>query len=94
MMNPVIEIWPLKNRWAEFRPDEWTKIYVDKEWALRFEKDVVDPNLTAKAKLLMEACLLHEMCHRGDWDDGVPQSGECGEDFEIAAYGAVQDQYW
>ena len=93
-MNPIIQIEPLKDAWALYRPESPWSIYVDKDWAKRFEKDVVQPLLTAKAKLLMEACILHEMCHRGDWADGVKQSVEVGEEFEIAAYGAVQDQYW
>lgn len=66
------------------------KIFLDEEWANRFEDDYHLP----KAKLLMEACILHEMCHRGDWDDGVEQPSEPGEAFEIAAYGALQKRYW
>jgi hypothetical protein len=93
-MNPIIQIEPLKDAWAEYRPDFPWNIYVDREWADRFEKDVPKPLLTAKAKLLMEACILHEMCHRGDFADGVEQALEPGIEFEKAAYGAVQDQYW
>jgi hypothetical protein len=93
-MNPIIQIEPLKNAWAAFRPDARWNIYVDKAWALRFEKDVQQPLLTAKAKLFMEASILHEMVHRGDWVDGVKQPLEAGIEFEKAAYGQVQAPYW
>jgi hypothetical protein len=93
-MNPIIQIEPLKDAWAAFRPESRWNIYVDKSWALRFEKDVLQPQLTAKAKLFMEACLLHEMCHRGDNVDGVKQTLEAGLEFEKAAYGQVQVPYW
>jgi hypothetical protein len=75
---------------AKYKTAFTGKIFVDEEWAKRFEKDYQ----LAHAKLLMEACILHEMCHRGDWDDGVEQTNEPGEAFEIAAYGALQKRYW
>jgi hypothetical protein len=79
---------------AKFKSPTPRYIFVDSAWAQRFEKDVLSPVLSAKAKLLMEACILHEMCHRGDWDDREEQALEAGEEFEKAAYGAVQGQYW
>jgi hypothetical protein len=69
-------------------------IFVDTDWANRFEIDVLVPVKSNNARRLMEASLLHEMCHRGDWDDGTPQALEAGEEFEKAAYGAVQGSYW
>ena len=43
---------------------------------------------------LMEATLLHELVHWGDWQDGKDQDGEEGNLFEIAAYGEVLGKYW
>ncbi len=69
-------------------------IFLDEKWAKRFEGDVQVPVMSNNAKRLMEACILHEMCHRGDWDDGIEQTLEPGEEFEKAAYGAIQGRYW
>jgi hypothetical protein len=95
-MDPAIHIEPLNGRsqngdytYSEYRPDLTGYIYLDTDWAQRFERDYQK----AEARRLMEACLLHEMCHRGDHDDGVDQ-GEPGEAFEIEAYGALQQKYW
>src|SRR5215510_7852105 len=54
-------------------------IYVDVKWAKRFENDSKVPVMINNPKRLMEACILHEMCHRGDWRDGVEQEKEPGE---------------
>lgn len=80
--------------YAKFKPSFSRDIYLDVKWAKRFERDVQVPVISNNAKRLMEACLLHEMCHRGDWDDNVEQTLEPGEEFEKAAYGAVQGRYW
>lgn len=85
---------PDEYTFAKYKPNFPRYIFLDVAWAKRFESDSQNPALAAKAKRLMEACILHEMCHRGDWDDGVQQQKEAGEEFEKAAYGAVQGRYW
>jgi hypothetical protein len=65
-------------------------VFLDVKWAKRFEKDYQLP----QAQLLMEACILHEMVHRGDLSDEVEQTLEPGEEFEKAAYGSIQGKYW
>ena len=60
----------------------------------RFEgskKDAADPRM----HLLLEATLLHEMVHWGDFqDDKQLSAGEQGKAFEKAAYGKDVRQYW
>lgn len=99
--DPMIQIEDLNTHseedeyiFAKYKTPTPRYIFIDVAWAKRFETDYQSPNLSAKAKLLMEACILHEMCHRGDWADGKEQANEPGEAFEKAAYGAVQGRYW
>jgi Metallopeptidase toxin 3 len=66
-------------------------IYLAKSFCERFEsKDWKLP----KMHRLMEATLLHELVHWGDWQDGKDQDDEEGELFELAAYGEVLPKYW
>ena len=66
-------------------------IFLAKAFCERFEsKDWKLP----KMHRLMEATLLHELVHWGDWQDGKDQDGEEGNLFEIAAYGEVLGKYW
>jgi hypothetical protein len=99
--DPIIHVEALNTHsapneyiFAKFKVVTPRYIYIDTDWAKRFERDVLVPVMRNNAKRLMEACILHEMCHRGDWDDGKPQELEAGEEFEKAAYGALQGSYW
>lgn len=96
--DPRIQIWDLnihskkdEYTYAEYKPEFPRDIYLDTKWAQRFERDY---KVIPQAATFMEACLLHEMCHRGDHDDGIKQQQEAGYEFEKAAYGAVQEEYW
>ena len=89
--KPTIKIKPLPDAWGEYLPGRGEDIiYIDKSWATRFERDYK----LAKAKIFMEALILHEMVHWGDDQDGKDQPGEEGEAFEKAAYGTPPKKYW
>jgi len=99
--DPIIHVESLNTHsapdeyiYAKFKVATPRYIYIDKAWAERFERDVQVAVICNNARRLMEACILHEMCHRGDWDDGVEQAKEPGEEFEKEAYHSVQGAYW
>jgi Metallopeptidase toxin 3 len=72
-------------------PKAPSTIYLAKSLCERFESK--DWKL-AKMHRLMEATLLHELVHWGDWQDGKDQDGDEGELFELKAYGEVLTKYW
>ena len=89
--KPYIDVKVMPGVFGRFRgsTDPHT-ILVSEHWAKRFESDHAKP----AAKLLMEATILHEMVHWGDWKDGVDQDPEEGNEFEKEAYGKVIGRYW
>ena len=52
--------------------------------------DAEDPRM----HLLVEATLLHEIVHWGDWQDGKVTAFEAGKAFEKEAYGRDVRRYW
>jgi hypothetical protein len=70
-----------------------THIEIDDDVVNEFENNANDNlRLTAFGKhvFLTGVTLLHEMCHWGNFLNGVPEpDGDAGDKFEIATYGAV-----
>lgn len=93
--TPVIDIRDLPNStygvFIGSHDDE--RIYISMNVCDRFEthpEDQKDPRMHR----LLEATILHELVHWGDWKDGVDQPHEEGNVFEIAAYGYMIWKYW
>ena len=83
--TPRLEVEQLKGQtYGVFRGSKNdSKIIIDKDLAAAFEKN---PN-SADWQKVVEATLLHEAVHWGDWKDGKDRKGEEGMSFEKAAYG-------
>jgi murein DD-endopeptidase MepM/ murein hydrolase activator NlpD len=80
---------------GEFSIDHPDQIELAIDIAQQFEEDSPnDPRIAP----LVEAKLLHELVHWGDFLSGSMHTGiglsEWGLQFENAAYGRVQDRYW
>ncbi len=81
---------------GEFLPSKWANtVFVSEAICERFtnsESDARDPRMHR----LLEATLLHEIVHWGDWlEDKEHEPGiEQGAAFEKEAYGAVTERYW
>ena len=68
-------------------------VFISKDICDRFKRSVVDAN-DPRMHVLLEATLLHEMVHWGDWMDGKVTAGELGKTFEKEAYGRDIRRYW
>jgi hypothetical protein len=70
-----------------------TQIEIDDDLVNEFEQNANDNlRLTASGRhvFLVGVPLLHEMCHWGNFLNGVPENdGDTGEKFETAVYGGV-----
>lgn len=85
--NPEIFIKPMFGAYGEFSgTSNKNRIYLSASLCNRFEQSNGE-NTTLN--LLLQATILHEMVHWGDWKDGRDQVGEEGANFEKAAYGRV-----
>ena len=88
---PCVEYASLKDALGEFRgAEDEDEILLHTGLCDRFYKDIRDPRM----HLLMEATVLHEMVHWGDWKDGKDHPKEEGLEFEKEAYGKVINPYW
>lgn len=85
--KPEVHVKPMSNAYGQFsgtsNPD---RISLSTSLCSRFEKSA---GKNATLNLLLQATILHEMVHWGDWKDGKDQAGEEGANFEHAAYGRV-----
>lgn len=93
--DPVIIVKQLGSDYGQYTTATPDTIYVDKELAERFKTD----HALAKAKEFMEANILHEMVHWGDWHadnkaEGFKKADEWGAKFEVAAYGKDLKRWW
>ncbi|MEE8271746.1 MAG: hypothetical protein V3R98_08455, partial [Alphaproteobacteria bacterium] len=93
--GPRLKIETLTNANGEFRTGTPNVIYLDKPIAQRFQTD----HKLAKAILLVESTVLHELVHWGDWKtdkkaEGFLSSDEWGKKFEKEAYGKDIQRYF
>lgn len=68
-------------------------VFISKDICDRFQQsdaDAKDPRM----HLLVEATLLHEIVHWGQWAAGKVSSFEAGKAFEREAYGKDVRRYW
>jgi hypothetical protein len=76
-------------RWAPLRPKtlgmylNTNSIYLAKKLCDELENNISDPD----AQYMLEAIVLHETVHWGDYRDGKHQTHEAGYAFESNAYG-------
>jgi len=89
---PEIHFSIMPSAYGKFKGSTYpNRVYIAKSICDKFEKS---DSKNAKMHMLVEATLLHEMVHWGDYKDGVDQAGEEGLKFEKAAYGKVINGYW
>ena len=79
---------------GEFNKDFPKKITIATQLLQRFEQDSDLPKLKPRIDQLMEATILHELCHWGDLRDEKQQPFEEGVHFEMQAYGHRIGKYW
>jgi len=85
--NPEIYTKPMSNAYGQFSgTSNENRIFLSTSLCNRFE---ASNGKNSTLNLLLQATLLHEMVHWGDWKDGKDQAGEEGANFERAAYGRV-----
>ena len=85
--NPEIYTKPMSDAYGEFSgTSNKNRIFLSTSLCNRFEQS---NGKNSSLNLLLQATVLHEMVHCGDWKDGKDQPGEEGKNFERAAYGRV-----
>ena len=91
---PEIEFRHLPTANGEFNGKKYPgTVFIAMDICDRFQgskADAEDPRM----HLLVEATLLHEIVHWGDWMDGKVADFEAGNAFERAAYGRDVRRYW
>jgi len=85
--NPEIYAKPMSGAYGEFSgTSNKNRIFLSTSLCNKFEQS---NGKNSSLNLLLQATVLHEMVHWGDWKDGKDQVGEEGANFERAAYGRV-----
>ena len=91
--KPIIDVKDMKDYGIFDGAKDKDRVYLGKFMCDKFEgsrADAKDPRM----HILIEATVLHELVHWGDWKDGMDQADEEGESFEKAAYGKIIARYW
>lgn len=86
--HPLVESKVMKDLGQFIGGSDPNTVFLQKKMCDRFEKNKAEQT-NPKMLLLLEATLLHEMVHWGDWKDGKDHPKEEGAEFEKEAYGKV-----
>lgn len=92
--NPQIVVKPMAP-FGRFEIVEPNRVFLQESFVTRFEGDLLNIQKSAAAHRMMEATILHELCHWADGRDGALNvEVELGYEFERAAYDQIVGPYW